>query len=88
MSNADSLAAAAAVSIDWDGIVNGSALVPDYALSSTSGWPVSFADWPMIVVDNPGTPVTLDATQIGPGRPDHHRRRDAPPRTSPGPAWC
>jgi hypothetical protein len=29
---------AAAVSIDWNGIVNGAA-VPNYSLSSTSGWP-------------------------------------------------
>jgi hypothetical protein len=63
----DSASVAAAVSIDWDGIVNGSAIVPDYALTSTSGWPSSFTDWPMVVVDNPGTPVTLDATQTGQG---------------------
>jgi len=66
-SNADSLAAAAAVSIDWNGIVNGTALVPNYALSSTSGWPGSFADWPTVVVDNPGAPVTLNTSQSGQG---------------------
>ncbi len=67
MAAPDSASIAAAVSIDWDGIVNGSAVSPDYALTSTAGWPVAFADWPMIVVDNPGTPVTLDATRSGQG---------------------
>jgi hypothetical protein len=67
MAGPDSASTAAAVSIDWDGIVNGSAVLPDYALTSTSGWPSTFTDWPLIVVDNPGTPVTLDATQTGQG---------------------
>jgi hypothetical protein len=63
MTAPDSASVAAAVSIDWDGIVNGSAITPDYALTSTSGWPATFTDWPIVVVDNPGTPVTLDATR-------------------------
>jgi hypothetical protein len=63
----DSASTAAAVSIDWDGIVNGGALQPDYSLTSTSGWPVAFANWPLIVVDNPGAPLTLDATKSGQG---------------------
>jgi hypothetical protein len=67
MTAPDSASVAAAVSIDWDGIVNGSAITPDYALTSTSGWPATFTDWPIVVVDNPGTPVTLDATQTGQG---------------------
>ena len=67
MGSPDSASVAAAVSIDWNGIVNGSAISPNYALTSTAGWPVSFTDWPVIVVDNPGTPVTLDATRSGQG---------------------
>ncbi len=65
--NPDSLATAAAVAIDWDGIVNGSAITPDYALSSTTGWPSSFTNWPTVVVDNAGTPITLDASHSGQG---------------------
>jgi hypothetical protein len=67
MASPDSSSTAAAVSIDWDGIVNGSAVQPDYALTGTAGWPVSFTNWPIIMVDNPGSPVTLDATRSGQG---------------------
>jgi len=67
MTALDSASTAAVVSIDCNGIVNGGALSPDYALTSTSGWPVSFVDWPVVIVDNPGAPVTLDATQTGQG---------------------
>lgn len=64
----DSLATAAAVSIDWNGIVNGSAIQPEYALTaSLAGWPLTFTEWPTVVVDNPGTPVTLDAGRTGQG---------------------
>jgi hypothetical protein len=38
------------VKIDWNGIVNGGAIRPDYNLTGSSGWPTSFADWPVILV--------------------------------------
>jgi hypothetical protein len=45
-------AAATAVTIDWNGIVNGGALPADYSLTGTSGWPSSFTNWPTIYVNN------------------------------------
>jgi hypothetical protein len=41
------------VSIDWNGIVNGSLLPPDNVYPS---WPGSFANWPVVRVNNNGGP--------------------------------
>lgn len=50
--------AADEVHIDWAGIVDGSALEPDY-VHSIDGWPGSFTDWPVVYVDNPGGGFSL-----------------------------
>ncbi|MDZ7781342.1 MAG: hypothetical protein U5R14_15615 [Gemmatimonadota bacterium] len=50
--------AAAQVHIDWAGIVDGSALEPDYVYPD-DGWPSDFDDWPVIYVDNPGSGFSL-----------------------------
>jgi hypothetical protein len=52
------------VHIDWDGIVNGGAVTPNYTLTGTSGWPVVFTNWPMIRVDGS---VTVSGGQSGQG---------------------
>jgi hypothetical protein len=58
--------AADAVNIDWDGIVNGGALTPDYLIPDDS-WP-SFTDpdfWPVIYIDNPGSVYSLPSSGRG-----------------------
>ena len=60
--------AAAAVSIDWNGIVNGNGPEPDLRADQHVGLAAPLtANWPIVVVDNPGTPVTLDAAHSGQG---------------------
>jgi hypothetical protein len=53
------------VRIDWAGIVAGTAITPEYSLTGTAGWPLTFTNWPIILV-TAGT-VTLDAAQSGQG---------------------
>jgi hypothetical protein len=53
------------VAVDWSGIVGGTSLVPDYALTSTSGWPGSFTNWPVIVVT--AATISLSAAETGQG---------------------
>ncbi len=58
---ADDDAFAPLVPIDWDGIVNNGALTPNYNLTSTSGWPSTFTNWPIIM-------VTAASVSLGPGQ--------------------
>jgi len=61
----DPTAAASAVPIDWNSIINGTVLRPDYALTGTSGWPpFDAAKWPVIRVDGD---VTLAGGESGQG---------------------
>lgn len=48
------------VKIDWNGIVYGGAITPNYSLTSTAGWPSSFTSWPTIK-------VTASSLGLGPG---------------------
>lgn len=59
--------AAGLVNIDWEAIVTGGALAADYVLTSTSGWPNDFSDWPTIFVNNPGGNISLGPNQSGRG---------------------
>ena len=44
------------VHIDWNSIVNGSVLQPDFSLTSESGWPLEdLTKWPVIRVDGDAT---------------------------------
>lgn len=53
------------VHIDWNSIVTGSVLQPDYTLTSESGWPMFVpANWPVIRVDGD---ATLDGGESGQG---------------------
>lgn len=49
----DPAAAAENVDIDWDAIVNGGALPPDFEFNGNAGWPSSaqFADWPIVRIN-------------------------------------
>jgi hypothetical protein len=63
---ADPAAAAASLNIDWDGIVNGGAITPDYEIPGDT-WP-SFSDaseWPVIYIDNPGSTFSLPGNGRG-----------------------
>jgi len=59
--------AADLVNIDWDAIVNAGAIAADYVLTSTSGWPSNFDDWPTIYVNNAGGTISLGPGQSGKG---------------------
>jgi hypothetical protein len=62
---ADPTAAANAVSIDWNSIINGTVLRPDYTLTGTGGWPLfDAAKWPVIRVDGS---LTLAGGESGQG---------------------
>jgi hypothetical protein len=62
---ADPTAAADAVLIDWNSIINGAVLRPDFTLTGVSGWPLfDVAKWPVIRVDGN---VTLTGGESGQG---------------------
>lgn len=56
--------AADEVHIHWAGIVDGSALEPDYVYPG-DGWPSDFNDWPVVYVDNPGAGFSLPTAGRG-----------------------
>lgn len=64
---ADPATAADSVHIDWDGIINGGALTPQYSLTGTTGWPSNFSNWPTIYVNNPSASVGLGPGHSGQG---------------------
>jgi len=61
----DPTAAAAAVPIDWNSIVNGTVLRPDFTISSTGNWPTfDPSKWPVIRFDGN---ASLDGAHSGQG---------------------
>lgn len=57
--------AANAVRIDWNSIINGGVLQPDYTLTSSTGWPLfDPAKWPVIRVDGD---LTVGGGEAGQG---------------------
>lgn len=62
---ADPAAAATAVLIDWNSIITGSVLQPEFTLTGVGGWPLfDAAKWPVIRVDGN---VTLTGGESGQG---------------------
>lgn len=51
--------AAATVTIDWAGIVDGSAIIPDYVVPGDDWYAIDFTTWPVVYVDNPGAMYAL-----------------------------
>lgn len=58
---ANAAAFAPLIPVDWNGIVNNNALTPNYSLTSTTGWPSTFTNWPIIK-------ITASSVSLGPGQ--------------------